>query len=301
MKISGIIGYPITPFHNNGQGVDFEKLKIVIDTLLIAKVDAIAALGSAGEAAYLSQTEWENISSYTVKYVAGRVPVVIGIAELTTEQALKRATYAYSIGADVIMLSPFSYYKLNEDEIYAHYQSVSDATPLPIMIYNNPATCGIDMSPQFMLNMVNNIKNATMIKESTGDIQRMHKIYKLSNGAVPFFNGCNHMALEALNAGAIGWCTAAPCLIGDKPKQLFEAVQSGNSKKAKELFYQQYDFLEFIVKSGLAAAVKSGISLQGIDAGDPRKPLLPLSMQEQAKLKDMLLNLNSLIPTCINL
>ena len=301
MKISGIIGYPITPFHNNGQGVDFEKLKIVIDTLLTAKVDAIAALGSAGEAAYLSQTEWENISSYTVKYVAGRVPVVIGIAELTTEQALKRATYAYSIGADVIMLSPFSYYKLNEDEIYAHYQSVSDATPLPIMIYNNPATCGIDMSPQFMLNMVNNIKNATMIKESTGDIQRMHKIYKLSNGAVPFFNGCNHMALEALNAGAIGWCTAAPCLIGDKPKQLFEAVQSGNSKKAKELFYQQYDFLEFIVKSGLAAAVKSGISLQGIDAGDPRKPLLPLSMQEQAKLKDMLLNLNSLIPTCINL
>ncbi|MBH0020339.1 dihydrodipicolinate synthase family protein [Pseudoalteromonas sp. SWXJ133] len=293
MNISGIIGYPITPF-NNDQSVDFDKLRAVIDTLLTAKVDAIAALGSAGEAAYLSQTEWENVASYTVKYVAGRVPVVIGIAELTTEQALKRATYAHSIGADVIMLSPFSYYKLSEDEIYAHYQSVSDATPLSIMIYNNPATCGVDMSPQFMLKMVNNIKNATMIKESTGDIQRMHKIYKLSNGAVPFFNGCNHTALEALNAGAIGWCTAAPCLIGDKPKQLFEAVQSGNSNKAKELFYQQYEFLEFIVKSGLAAAVKSGFSLQGIDVGDPRKPLLPLSMQEQAKLKDMLLNLNSL-------
>ena len=57
-----------------------------------------------------------------------------------------------------------------------------------------------------------------MIKESTGDIQRMHKIYTLSDGKEPFFNGCNHMALEALNAGASGWCTAAPCLIGDKPK-----------------------------------------------------------------------------------
>ncbi|MBB1385276.1 dihydrodipicolinate synthase family protein [Pseudoalteromonas sp. SG45-5] len=294
MNISGIIGYPITPFHNNGQGVDFDKLRIVIDTLLTAKVDAIAALGSAGEAAYLSQTEWENISSYTVKYVAGRVPVVIGIAELTTEQALKRATYAHSIGADVIMLSPFSYYKLNDDEIYAHYQSVSDATPLPIMIYNNPATCGVDMSPQFMLKMVNNIKNAVMIKESTGDIQRMHKIYKLSNGEVPFFNGCNHMALEALNAGAVGWCTAAPCLIGDQPKQLLAAVKSGNSSKAKELFYQQYDFLEFIVKSGLAAAVKSGFALQGVDVGGPRKPLLPLSVSEQARLKGMLLNLDAL-------
>jgi 4-hydroxy-tetrahydrodipicolinate synthase len=293
MNISGIIGYPITPF-NNDQSVDFDKLRAVIDTLLTAKVDAIAALGSAGEAAYLSQTEWENVASYTVKYVAGRVPVVIGIAELTTEQALKRATYAHSIGADVIMLSPFSYYKLNDDEIYAHYQSVSDATPLPIMIYNNPATCGVDMSPQFMLKMVNNIKNAVMIKESTGDIQRMHKIYKLSNGEVPFFNGCNHMALEALNAGAVGWCTAAPCLIGDQPKQLLAAVKSGNSSKAKELFYQQYDFLEFIVKSGLAAAVKSGFALQGVDVGGPRKPLLPLSVSEQARLKGMLSNLGAL-------
>lgn len=102
------------------------------------------------------------------------------------------------------------------------------------------------------------------------------------------------MALEALNAGAVGWCTAAPCLIGDQPKQLLAAVKSGNSSKAKELFYQQYDFLEFIVKSGLAAAVKSGFALQGVDVGGPRKPLLPLSVSEQARLKGMLSNLGVL-------
>ncbi|AVI67717.1 dihydrodipicolinate synthase family protein [Shewanella sp. WE21] len=294
MKLAGIIGYPITPFHHDNQTIDFTKLGIVIDTLLNAQVDAIAALGSAGEAAYLSKEEWENVASFTVKHVAARVPVVIGIAELTTEQAVQRAKHAYAIGADVIMLSPFSYYKLSEDEVFLHYQSVSDATPLPIMIYNNPATCGVDMSPQFMLKMIDKIKNATMIKESTGDIQRMHKIYQLSAGSVPFFNGCNHMALEALNAGAIGWCTAAPCLIGDKPKQLLEAVRSGNNEKAKALFYQQYDFLEFIVKSGLAAAVKSGFALQGRDVGGPRKPLLPLANAAQEQLKKMLLELDHL-------
>jgi 4-hydroxy-tetrahydrodipicolinate synthase len=219
---------------------------------------------------------------------------VIGIAELTTAQAVKRAKYAYEIGADMIMVSPFSYYQLDEDELFRHYESISNATPLPIMIYNNPATCGIDMSPQFMLKMVNNIKNTCMIKESSGDIQRMHKIYNLSNGQIPFFNGCNHMALEALNAGASGWCTAAPCLIGKQPKYLFDAVKQGENEKARELFYQQYEFLEFIVHSGLAAAVKSGFSIQGTPIGGPRKPLLPLTEFSHQQLKTMLLKLNSL-------
>ena len=292
MNLSGIIGYPVTPFSKDNTSVDLDKLGKVIDVLLEAKVDAIAALGSAGEAAYLSETEWKQVADYTVKYVDGKIPVVIGLAELTTAQAVNYAKYAKEIGADAIMLSPFSYYKLSEDEIFRHYDTVSKATPLPIMIYNNPATCGVDMSPEFMLEMINSIENATMIKESTGDIQRMHKIYKLSNGEVPFFNGCNHMALEALNAGAVGWCTAAPCLIGDQPKQLFDAVKESNTEKAQQLFYQQYEFLEYIVTSGLAAAVKSGFGLQGFDVGDPRKPLLPLNHDARKRLLEMLDNLS---------
>lgn len=292
MNLSGIIGYTVTPFSSDNKSIDLDKLGKIIDVLLESKVDAIAALGSAGEAAYLNESEWKQVADYTVRKVGGKIPVIIGVAELTTEQAINYAKYAYEIGANMIMLSPFSYYKLREQEIYSHYESVSNATPLPIMIYNNPATCGVDMSPEFMLKMIDGIENASMIKESTGDIQRMHKIYKLSEGKTPFFNGCNHMALEALNAGASGWCTAAPCLIGNRPKQLFDAVKEGKSEKAKTLFYQQYEFLEFIVKSGLAAAVKSGFALQGNEVGDPRKPLLPLDKQAQSRLKSLLTNLS---------
>ncbi len=292
MNLTGIIGYPVTPFSQDNKQIDLDKLGRVIDVLLEAKVDAIAALGSAGEAAYLSEAEWKQVAEYTVQHVAGKVPVIIGIAELTTAQAVNYAQHAHQIGADMIMLSPFSYYKLSEAEIFQHYDTVASASPLPIMIYNNPATCGVDMSPAFMLSMVERIPTASMIKESTGDIQRMHKIYTLSDGKVPFFNGCNHMALEALNAGASGWCTAAPCLIGDKPKQLFDAIKQGENEKAQALFYQQYEFLEFIVSSGLAAAVKSGLALQGMDVGGPRKPLLPLNDQAQQKLQGMLVKLS---------
>lgn len=290
MNLSGIIGYPVTPFSQNNETVDFDKLGVVIDILLDAKVDAIAALGSAGEAAYLSTYEWEQVAKFTIQHVDGRVPVVIGIAELTTAQAIEKAKYAHLVGADMIMVSPFSYYKLSEAEIFLHYESIAKASPLPIMIYNNPATCGVDMSPQFMLEMVSDIKNACMIKESTGDIQRMHKIFTLSNGTVPFFNGCNHLALEALNAGASGWCTAAPCLIGDQPKQLFNAVKEGNAEEAQRLFYQQYNFLEFIVSAGLAAAVKSGLSMRGENVGHPRKPLLPLAGLALSQLENILMS-----------
>jgi len=286
--LAGIIAYTVTPFTNDGEKVNFDALFLLIDKLIDSGADAIAALGSAGECAYLDDDEWASVASQTVKHVDGRVPVVIGISELTTKKAVSRAVFANEIGADAIMVSPFSYYRLSEDEIYDHYAAISAAISIPIMIYNNPATCGVDMSPEFMISMVSDIDNATMIKESTGDIQRMRKLQRLSKGAVPFFNGCNYIALDALNAGATGWCTVAPCLIGDLPKQLIETVNKGDAKKAKVLFEQQLPLLEFIVNGGLAATVKAGLEIKGLNAGAARRPLKPLTNEKKRVLENIL-------------
>lgn len=101
------------------------------------------------------------------------------------------------------------------------------------------------------------------------------------------------MALEALNAGASGWCTVAPCLIGHKPKALFQAVKQGETHKARELFYQQLELLEFIVKGGLAATVKAGLTMRGIDTGPPRKPLLDIPEASQKQLRQILLRISA--------
>ncbi len=286
---SGIIAYTITPFTEDDKQIDVNALNVLIDALIESGADAIAALGSAGEGAYLDDDEWQQVAVQTVKQVNGRVPVIIGIAELTTKKAVAKAKYANEIGAQAIMVSPFSYYRLSEDEIFDHYLAISDAVSLPIMIYNNPATCGVDMSPEFMLSMVENIDNATMIKESTGDLQRMRKLRRLSKGNVPFFNGCNYIALDALNAGAMGWCTAAPCLVGDLPKQLFDSVQQGEVKKSKALFEQQLPLLEFIVNGGLASTVKAGLGIKGMEVGVARRPLKPLTHDKKQQLEKILL------------
>jgi len=290
--LQGIIAYPVTPFTAEDT-VDLNVLSQLIDQLIDSGADAIAALGSAGEAAYLDAEEWQQVAEHTIQQVGGRVPVVIGIAELTTKTAIDRARFAQLAGADVVMISPLAYYSLTEQEIRQHFTSIAEAIDIPIMLYNNPATCGVDMSPQLMLSLVEQISNITMIKESSGDIQRMHQIWSLSGGSVPFYNGCNYLALEALNAGVSGWCTAAPGLIGDQPKQLVNAVQSGDLSTARHLFYAQRELLTFIVKNGLASSVKAGLRMNGLNAGTARKPLLELPTPAQATLKQLLDNLSA--------
>ncbi|MCJ8302987.1 dihydrodipicolinate synthase family protein [Shewanella sp.] len=292
LELTGIIGYPITPFSDVTGAVNILQLQNIIDGLISSGSIAIAALGSAGEGAYLDTAEWEETALATIHHVAGRVPVIIGIAELTTSDAVARAVFSDKAGAKAVMVSPMSYYKLSEDEIFDHYQAISDAISVPIMVYNNPSTSGIDMSPEFMCKMVNSITNVTMVKESSGDIRRMHKLHMLSNGTLPFYNGCNYLALEAINAGAKGWCSAAPILIGDLPKQLFDSIKSGDNDKARRLFYQQITFLEFIVKQGLAASIKVGLKLQGTDVGLPRLPLKDLPAREHVVLRRILVELN---------
>ena len=288
MKLTGIIAYPITPFSACGERIDFAVLAGCLEQLIDAGSDAIAPLGSTGESAYLNQEEWENVAAFTVDAVYKRVPVIVGISEITTSQAVKKAKYAESIGADAVMVIPVSYWKLTDQEIFDYYQEISNSISIPIMVYNNPATGGVDISPELLVKMFNEIENVTMVKESTGDIQRMHKLFELSNSELPFYNGSNPLALEALCAGASGWCTAAPNLLGRQPKNLYESVAKGNLAAAQTIFYQQLPMLRFIVSGNIPRAIKAGLKLKGTDAGVPRKPLRGSQPEEIALLKSLM-------------
>ena len=284
--IHGIIAYPITPFSESG--IDTERLTGLVDTMVNAGVHAIAPLGSTGESAYLSFDEWKTVVDMTVAAVAGRVPVVVGSSDLTTSGTVARVEYAEQAGATAVMVIPVSYWALNEREITQHFSSVSDAISIPIMAYNNPATSGIDMSPALLNKMFESIANVKMVKESTGDIQRMLDLKELSSGELPFYNGSNPLVLKALLAGASGWCTAAPCLRPEPAIALYEAVAAGEPARATEIYEELLPLLSFIVSKGLPPAVKSGLEILGEPAGLPRLPLLPLDAEDRATLESIL-------------
>jgi len=291
-QFKGIIAYPVTPFKANGN-VDVETLARLVDRLVNSGVHAIAPLGSTGESAYLGDDEWELAARTAVEAVQKRVPTIVGLSELTTLGAIKRARFAEQIGANAIMVLPKSYWKLTEAEVIAHYAAIGDAVALPIMLYNNPATAGIDLSPELIARICKEVPSVTMVKESTGDLQRMHRLKQLTNGAIPFYNGSNPLAFAALNAGAAGWCTAAPNLDLVGPLELFDKIQRNDIAGARDTFDRILPLLQFIVKVGLPTSIKAGLALQGINAGEPRLPLQPLPSVATLDLADILDKLKS--------
>jgi len=284
-KIHGIIAYPVTPFND---GIDTARLAALVEKLVASGVHAIAPLGSTGELAYLEESEFDTVVDTTIKTVAGRVPVVVGVSDVTTAKTIRRATYAQQAGADAVMILPVSYWKLTDREIVQHYRSVSDAISIPIMAYNNPATSGVDMPPELLVWMFDTIDNVTMVKESTGDLSRMQRIDELSGGKLPFYNGSNPLVLDALKAGASGWCTAAPNLRAQPCIDLYDAVRAGDLDKAQALYDDLKPLLQFIVAGGLPTTVKAGLDLLGFPIGDPRAPQLPLEEQGRAELRELL-------------
>lgn len=286
IPFKGIIAYPITPFDQQ-EKVNIPLFRQLVERLVVNGSHGIAPLGSTGVLPYLDDEEKEAITEATIQQVAGRLPVLAGVSNLTTEKTIYHAQFAERAGATAVMIIPMSYWKLTDDEIVQHYDKVASKISIPIMAYNNPATGGVDMSPALLKRLLQ-IPNVTMIKESTGDVQRMHYLQKELGDEVAFYNGSNPLALAAFAAGATGWCTAAPNLVPALNTRLYEAVQNNDLEKARQLFYQQFELLKFIVAKGLPRAIKAGLDLEGEDGGQLRSPLKPLSDMEITELKNIL-------------
>ena len=286
--IEGVIAYPVTPFTADGEQVDTGSLAGLVEQLVTTGAHAIAPLGSTGESAYLTEAEFDLVVDVTVNVVDGRVPVIVGASDLTTANTIRRARHAQKAGADALMILPVSYWKLTDREIARHYTAVGAAVDLPIMAYNNPATSGVDMSPELLVQMFDDVDNLLMVKESTGDLTRMQRIKELSGGALPFYNGSNPLVLDALTEGASGWCTAAPNLRPQPCLDLYAAVRAGDPELSKKIYDDLAPLLRFIVAGGLPTTVKAGLELLGTGVGNPRPPLLPLEADGRRELDAIL-------------
>lgn len=291
IPFKGIIAYPITPFDSD-EKVDIPLFRKLVERLVASGAHGIAPLGSTGVLPYLTDEEKEAVTEATIRQVAGRVPILAGVSNLTTEKTIYHAKFAEKAGATAVMIIPMSYWKLTDDEIVRHYDAVASGISIPIMAYNNPATGGVDMSPALLKRLLE-IPNVTMIKESTGDVQRMHYLRKELGEDVAFYNGSNPLALAAFAAGATGWCTAAPNLIPGLNIALYNAVLENDLSAARSIFYRQVDLLKFIVNKGLPRAVKAGLSILGEDGGHLRSPLKPLTESEIQELTGIISGVRS--------
>ena len=178
----------VTPFREDGRGIDEAATRRFVDWQIREGVPGLIPLGSTGEFLSVADDERTQLIETLVDQARGRVPIVVGTAAEWTDVAVRYSREAERLGAAGVMVVPPFYSSPTEDELFEHYRRIAEAISIPIMVYNNPNTSNVDLRPQFVARL-GELDAVRYIKESSGDISRVREIARLTGGGVTCFAG----------------------------------------------------------------------------------------------------------------
>jgi 1-pyrroline-4-hydroxy-2-carboxylate deaminase len=230
----GVFPAITTPFLDS-LAVDHQRLEKHVGWLAERGSRGIVALGSLGEAATLSFEEKISILETCKRAVGARVPVIAGIAGLSTAECVALAQRAARAGCDGLMVLPPYVYRGDWRESKAHFDAVIGTTPLSCMLYNNPIAYGTDVSATQMRELAER-GNLHAVKESSGDVRRVTAVRETLGDRLAIFSGMDDMILESIPMGARGWVAGLVNALPDESIALFEAGRDGRWEEARALY-----------------------------------------------------------------
>jgi 4-hydroxy-tetrahydrodipicolinate synthase len=254
-----------------------------LDAQLDAGVNGIVLGGTLGEASVLTTTEKEQLIKFAVEKCAGKVPVVLNIAEGSTKEALQQATYAKAWGAEGIMILPPMRYKSDHRETVTYFKTVADSTDLPIMIYNNPVDYKIDVTLD-MFDELQACKNITAIKESTRDVTNVTRLINRFADRYKILCGVDPLAMEELVLGAHGWVAGLVCAFPKETVAIFNLVKAGKIEEATKIYRWFMPLLELDIHPKLVQYIKLAEMQAGIGSEYVRAPRLTLIGKEREEV-----------------
>lgn len=268
-----------TQFHADGS-INYAANATMLQQLIADGIDGIIALGTVGENASLTATEKREFLQQTVKTVAGRIPVIAGCTEHSAAQAIDYIKAAEQIGVDGIMLLPAVVYRGTNREVLVHYQTVARATRLPIMIYNNPVSYGVDIDLD-MTAVLAEEPNIVAIKESTTDTRRITELQSRFGDRFQIFCGVDDIALESVLLGATGWISGLTNVFPRESVMLFKLARAGRIKEAREIYRWFMPLLRLDTIPTLVQCIKLAEQLLGRGSENVRLPRLALQGSER--------------------
>ena len=286
----------VTPFTADGLAVDVPGLKRLVDWQIEQGIHGLIPLGSTGEFLSMTMAEQEMVMEVCIKQAAGRVPVLIGTGAEWTDEAVMKARLAESLGADGVMVIPPYYSTPTPDELFEHYRKIGEAVSFPIMIYNNPATANVDLTPEIVARLAR-IDNVRYIKESTLEVTRVRDIIELCGDKMTVFAGI--LGYESFWLGAQGWVAVCSNFLPRDSARLFELVADHKDQvSALALYRRMLPLVKMVGGHRYVAASKVALGYMGLPVGIPRAPRLPLPDADTAELKAHLdrLQLKNSIP-----
>ncbi len=252
-----------------------------IKAQLEAGVHGIVLGGTLGESSTLEDSEKRTLTTETVKIVAGKIPVMINIAEETTKGAIDAANKAEEDGASGLMMLPPMRYSAGNREVVEYFKAVANNSSLPIMVYNNP----VDYKTEVTLDMFDILlkcETIQAVKESTRDISNITRIKNRFGNRLKIMTGVDTLALESLLMGADGWVAGLVCAFPAETVAIYELQKAGKINEAIEIYRWFLPLLELDINSKLVQNIKLAEVATGIGTENVRAPRLPLVGTERA-------------------
>lgn len=284
MKVewSGVYPAVTTKFTPNDQ-LDLKMFGLNLDAQLAAGVQGLILGGTLGEASTLTESEKDRLLEFALQKSAGRVPVILNIAEGSTRNAVAAAQRAEALGAHGLMVLPPMRYKTDHRETVAWFQTIADSTALPIMIYNNP----VDYKTEVTLAMFEELlrhPHIQAVKESTRDVSNVTRLRNAFGERLKILCGVDTLAMEELLMGADGWVAGLVCAFPAETVSVFNLVKAGWMDEALAIYRWFLPLLELDIHPKLVQYIKFAEHMTGIGSEYVRAPRLPLEGEERARI-----------------
>ncbi len=287
MRFEGIYTPIVTPYREDFS-IDRDRFAQVIEHLISAEIQGIILAGTTGE--YYAQTTEERIEmmKFTKQRIKGRLPLIIGTGAIRTEDSIMFAEAAKDVGADGILVATPPYACPTEREIALHALAIDRAANLPAMLYNYPGRMSSNMGEE-TLDRLGRSPNFCAIKESSGDINRVHLLVR-DYPHIQLSCGMDDQALEFFAWGARSWVCAGSNFAPQAHIALYKACAvEGNFDKGRRIMSAMLPLMSVLEQGGkFVQCIKHGLTLRGINAGPPRKPLQPLNKDDKRQLEQVI-------------
>ena len=262
----------VTPFREGG--IDYAALDRLLETQLEAGVEALVVAGTTGEAATLSHEELVALIAHCVRFCAGRTKLIAGTGGNDTRRAAETARAAEALGADALLCVTPYYNRCTQAGLLAHYEAISGAASLPMLLYNVPARTNVRIEPETCAALAR-LPNAAGIKEADPDVGRVLKLHALCGEDFPIYCGCDDRILPFMACGALGAVSVLSNLRPKAVRELTDAALRGEYARALCLQREQQPLIEALSAAVNPIPIKAALTLAGLDCGPCRLPLTP--------------------------
>ncbi len=260
-----------------------KNLKAQLD----AGVEGVVLGGTLGESSVLTNEEKFDLVKFTIDQVAGKVPVVLNIAEGSTRDAVQLAINAEKVGAKGLMMLPPMRYKSDHRETVAFYKAVAKATPLPIMVYNNPVDYKVEVTLDMFAELAE-MPTIQAVKESTRDVSNVTRMINRFGGRFKILTGVDPLAMESLQMGAVGWVAGLVCAFPAETVAIYKLVKAGRIEEARTIYRWFMPLLDLDIHAKLVQYIKLAEAEAGLGSEYVRAPRLILIGEERERILNVI-------------